>query len=96
MKYEYLVEDCVAIAKENETKITKKVADIVVRNVFDNIMEALKNGEGISIRGFGTFKPIEKKARTYIEPRTHKPIKKEASVYPKFTPSSLLKESLNG
>jgi DNA-binding protein HU-beta len=97
MRYEYLIEDCVAVAKASEPKLklTKKVAEAIIKNVFENIKEALKDGQGLSVRGFGSFKPIEKKARTYIEPRTQKPIEKGPSIYPKFTPSSRLKEELN-
>lgn len=95
MRFEYLVEDCVATAKANKQKLTKKVAEEIVKGVFSNIKEALKDGQGLSVRGFGSFKPVKKEARTYIEPRDGRKIEKGPHIYPKFTPSSLLKEEIN-
>lgn len=94
MRYDYLIEDLVA--NYGGEKVTKKVAKEIIDDVFDNIEEALVNGEGISIRGFGSFKPIEKKGRVYIEPRNQTPVEKGPSIYPKFTPSNKLKAALNG
>jgi nucleoid DNA-binding protein len=94
MKFDYLIEECVAT--HGGEKITKKTAETIIRDIFDNIKTALVQGEGISIRGFGAFKPVEKKGRIYIEPRNHKKIKKGPSVYPKFVPSGKLKAVLNG
>jgi nucleoid DNA-binding protein len=94
MKFDYLIEDCVAV--HGGEKVTKKKAEEIIRDVFENIKLAMAQGEGISIRGFGSFKPVEKKGRVYIEPRNQKPIKKGPSIYPKFTPSGKLKAKLNG
>lgn len=94
MRYDYLVED--AVASYGGEKVTKKVADALIRDVFENIKTALSSGESISIRGFGSFKPIEKKGRAYVEPRNQQRIEKGPSVYPKFTPSPLFKSVLNG
>ena len=94
MKFDYLIEECVAT--HGGEKVTKKRAEEIIREVFDNIKTALLNGEGISIRGFGSFKPVEKAGRVYIEPRNQKPIEKGPSIYPKFTPSGKLKKALNG
>jgi nucleoid DNA-binding protein len=92
MNFQYLVESCVAQFKDE--KITKKNAEAIIRNVFDDIMQALKAGQRISIRGFGAFDVVEKKARVYVEPRTQKRINKEATNYPKFIPSGLLKDAV--
>jgi len=93
MRFDYLIEDCVAVHKG--TKVNKAVAEQIIKDVFENIKKAMVEGEGISIRGFGSFKPINKKGRTYLEPKTQRPIEKGPSVYPKFVPSSKLKELLN-
>lgn len=37
------------------TKITKSRAELVVNSVFDTMTSALERGEGIEIRGFGSF-----------------------------------------
>jgi DNA-binding protein HU-beta len=94
VNFKYLVESCVSQFKDE--KVTKKTAEAIIRNVFDDIAQALKSGQRISIRGFGAFDTIEKKARVYVEPRTQQRINKEASVYPKFIPSGNLKEAVRG
>jgi nucleoid DNA-binding protein len=94
MKFDYLIED--AVATYGGQKVNKRTAEELIRGVFDNIKLALTQGEGISVRGFGSFKPVEKKGRIYIEPRNQKPVKKGPSIYPKFTPSGKLKARLNG
>lgn len=93
MKFDYLIEDCVA--NHGGEKLTKKKAEEVIRDVFENIKLAMIQGEGISIRGFGSFKPVEKAGRIYIEPRNQTKVEKGPSTYPKFTPSGKLKEALN-
>lgn len=92
MKFKYLVESCVA----NNTDLRKKEAETIIRGIFKDIGDALANGESISIRGFGTFKPVQRKARTVKEPRGGKLVKIPARVYPRFTPSPSLKELVNG
>ena len=94
MKFDYLIEDCVA--NHGGEKLTKKKAEEVIREVFENIKLAMVQGEGISVRGFGSFKPIEKAGRVYVEPRNQRRIEKGPSIYPKFTPSGKLKAALNG
>lgn len=93
MKFDYLIEDCVA--NHGGQKITKQVAEEIIREVFENIKTAMVQGEGISIRNFGSFKPVEKKGRIYIEPRQQRKIKKGPSIFPKFTPSGNLRAELN-
>jgi integration host factor subunit beta len=36
-------------------RITSKVAKVVVDTIFDTMQESLEKGEGIEIRGFGSF-----------------------------------------
>lgn len=94
MKFDYLIEDCAATY--GGEKITKVIAENIIRDVFENIKTALLKGESISVRGFGSFRAVEKKGRIYIEPRNQKPVKKGPSIYPKFVPSGKLKGLLNG
>jgi DNA-binding protein HU-beta len=94
MTFKYLIESCVAQFKDE--KITKKSAEAIIRNVFDDIATAMKNGQKLSVRGFGTFGTIDKKARTYVEPRTQTKVSKDATRYPKFIPSGILKEAVRG
>ena len=52
--------------------------------------EALRRGERIEIRGFGTFSVTETKARNGRNPRTGQPVKIPAGRRVRFKPSKTL------
>ena len=45
-------------------------AELIVESIFDGMVEALKQGDGIEIRGFGSFTIREYKAYQGRNPRT--------------------------
>ena len=51
-------------------QITKARAELVVNCVFDAMTEALQAGEGIEVRGFGSFTVRPYKSYTGRNPRT--------------------------
>ena len=53
-----------------KANITPKIAEIAVNTVFNTMIDALIKGEGIEIRGFGSFKVREYKGRSGNHPRT--------------------------
>src|SRR4249920_1346204 len=57
-------------AVAERTKITKSRAELVVNCVFDSMTAALERGEGIEIRGFGSFTVREYKPYNGRNPRT--------------------------
>lgn len=93
MNFNYLVESGVQNFKD--LKVTKKTMEQIIRGLFKDISDCLANGQDVSVRGFGRFKVIDKKARVYIEPRNQTPINKPAVKYPKFAPSDKLKDAVN-
>jgi len=72
----------------------KKVAEDAVACVLDTITEALKQGDSVTLVGFGTFKVAKRAARTGRNPQTGKPLKIKAKKVPKFTPGKNLKEAV--
>ena len=58
----------------------------------DAVKDALERGEGIEIRGFGTFKVRSRKPRTARNPTTGAPVEVPARAAPVFQPSTLLRE----
>ena len=56
------------VAKEFGLK--KKDAEAIVKFIFQEIAEAVKKGERVSIQGFGTFELRELKGRRIRNPRT--------------------------
>ncbi|MFD1409822.1 HU family DNA-binding protein [Kroppenstedtia eburnea] len=74
---------------------TKKESAQLVEAVLDSIAEALRNGEKVSLIGFGNFEVRERAARTGRNPQTGEPIEIGASKVPAFKPGKQLKEAVN-
>lgn len=78
-----------------ETNVTKKVAAAVLEAFVKAIQESLKQKDGtIRISDLGTFKVIQRKARTGVNPQTQKKIKIPAMNVPRFSPSKALKDAV--
>jgi len=73
-------------------RVTKKDCGLVVDAFLDAVKDALERGEGIEIRGFGTFKVRRREPRTACNPRTGEPVEVPARAAPVFQPSSLLRD----
>ena len=78
-----------------KTELTKKDADAAVAAVIDAITGALKDGEKVSLVGFGTFEVKTRAARTGLNPRTKEKIKIKASKAPAFKAGKALKDAVN-
>ncbi len=76
-------------------KITKKRAEQVVNLVFEQMTEALKRGERIEIRGFGSFTSKSYDAYTGRNPRTGETIHVPAKRLPFFKVGKELKERVD-
>lgn len=75
--------------------LDKKAAKAVVEAVFAAMTEAAKNGEEVSIPGFGKFKVAAREARSGRNPATGETIQIAASKKLAFTPAKQLKDSMN-
>ena len=82
-----------AIAARGE--LTKARAELVVNCVFDAMTEALQHGEGIEIRGFGSFTVRPYKPYDGRNPRTGQPVPVPAKRLPFFKVGKELKELVN-
>ncbi len=71
--------------------ITKKDCALVVDGFLNAVKHSLARGEGIEIRGFGTFKVRKRKARMARNPRTGEPVEVPARLVPVFKPSKILR-----
>lgn len=63
---------------------TLKVAEEVINATIESIKEAVKNGEEVSLVGFGTFSKAEKKATECRNPQTGAKIAVPAKLVAKF------------
>jgi len=77
------------------TELTKKHAEIIVNTVFDSIVDSLKDGEKIELRGFGSFRIRNRGARIGRNPKTGAKVKVPPKKIPYFKPGKELRELLN-
>lgn len=52
------------------TGVTKLETEAIIEGFFSTVIDSLKNGNGIEIRGFGTYKVKKKNARQARNPKT--------------------------
>ena len=74
--------------------LTKKDAEKAVNSAVNAITEALKNGEKVSLVGFGTFEVRERPARKCRIPQTKQEITIPASKLPAFKAGKALKDAV--
>ena len=82
-------------ALAERSNLTKARAELVVNCVFDAMTEALERGEGIEIRGFGSFTVRPYKSYEGRNPRTGEPVPVPAKRLPFFKVGKELKELVN-
>jgi len=76
-------------------ELTKKDSEVIVEEVFKNIIQALNRGEKIELRGFGSFRVRQRDARRGRNPKTGAPVDIPAKRFPYFKPGKELKELIN-
>ena len=78
-----------------QADISKAAASRALEAAINAITDTLKNGDSVSLVGFGTFVATEREARTGRNPRTGVAIKIAKAKVPKFRPGKALKDALN-
>ena len=76
-------------------QITKKHAELIVNTVFESIVNSLKDGDKIELRGFGSFRIRKRGPRTGRNPKTGARVDVPSKRIPYFKPGKELKELLN-
>jgi DNA-binding protein HU-beta len=74
--------------------ISKSAAARALDGLTDAVAAALKNGDSVSLIGFGTFSVKERAARTGRNPQTGASIKIAASKTPSFKAGKGLKDAI--
>jgi integration host factor beta subunit len=78
------------------TGVSKKDTGVIVNMILDNIGGALVAGDKVELRGFGSFKVKNRRARQARNPRTGDSVTVPAKQVPYFKASNDLKARLNG
>ncbi len=76
-------------------ELTKKHAEVIVGTVFQSIITALRRGEKIELRGFGSFRLRQREPRKGRNPKTGDRVDVPPKKVPYFKPGKELKELIN-
>ena len=77
-----------------EAGLSKVDAKKAVEAFVSTVTKALKEGDKVSLIGFGTFSVAERSARTGINPQTKQEIKIAASKVPAFKAGKAFKDAV--
>ena len=77
------------------TGLTKLETEAIVEGFFKTVIEALKDGNGIEIRGFGSYKVKKKNARQARNPKTGDQVYVPEHYVPTFKFSKEFKDMVN-
>jgi integration host factor subunit beta len=75
--------------------LTRRDGEIIVETLFESVIGALKAGDKIEIRGFGSFRTRQRNARIGRNPKTGDKVDVPAKRVPFFKPSKELRDSVN-
>ncbi|WP_017430426.1 HU family DNA-binding protein [Vreelandella jeotgali] len=75
--------------------IPKAAASRALDAMVESVTDSLKQGESVSLVGFGTFTIKERAARTGRNPQTGQPIEISAARVPNFKAGKALKDAVN-
>lgn len=83
------------IADENPHLYQRDV-ERIVSTVFDEITDAMSDGNRVELRGFGAFSVKKREPRVGRNPRTGESVNVEEKHVPFFKTGKLLRDRLNG
>ena len=52
------------------TELTRKDSEVIVDTLFESVIKALKTGDKLEVRGFGSFRVRQRNARVGRNPKT--------------------------
>jgi integration host factor subunit beta len=76
-------------------QVTKKQAEEIVQTVFATIVQSLRDGRKVELRGFGSFRIRNRGSRIGRNPKTGHRVEVPPKRIPYFKPGKELKEQLN-
>ena len=77
------------------TGLTKIETEAVVKGFLETIIDAMKRGESIELRGFGSFKVAERAKRVARNPKTNQEVIVPAQFVPVLKVSKDFKKEVN-
>src|SRR3977135_72154 len=77
------------------TELTRKDSEVIVDTLFESVIKALKAGDKLEVRGFGSFRVRQRNSRVGRNPKTGEKVDVPAKRVPYFKPSKELKDLIN-
>ena len=75
--------------------LTRRDGEVIVETIFEAVIGALKSGDKIEIRGFGSFRTRQRNSRIGRNPKTGERVEVPAKKVPYFKPSKELRDLVN-
>jgi integration host factor subunit beta len=75
--------------------LTRRDSEVIVDTLFDSVIHALKTGDKVEVRGFGSFRTRQRNSRTGRNPKTGAKVDVAAKRVPFFKPSKELRDLVN-
>lgn len=88
--------ELIARLAERNPHLYLRDVERIVDTIFDEITQALVDGDRVELRGFGAFSVKHREARVGRNPRTGESVQVEAKRLPFFKTGKGLRERLNG
>ena len=74
--------------------LSKKQSDAVLTATLESIVEAVSNGDKVTLVGFGSFEPRHRQERQGRNPQTGKELTIPATTIPAFSAGKVFKEKV--
>ena len=88
--------ELIQIIADQNPHLFQRDVERIVNTVFDEITNAMANGDRVELRGFGAFSVKKRDARIGRNPRTGESVSVSEKHVPFFKPGKLLRDRLNG
>ena len=76
-------------------EMTQEDSQVIIEAILDSVVRALRGGDKIEIRGFGSFRTRQRKPRVGRNPKTGERVEVPAKRIPYFKPSKELRDLVN-
>lgn len=78
-----------------QTGQTKVAVAATIEAMMDTIVAAVAEGRSVTLSGFGTFEPRQRKARTGRNPRTGVAVPIPPKIVPAFRPGNTFRDAVS-
>lgn len=79
----------------SSTGISKVETEAVVKGFMETVIDSMKKGENIELRGFGSFKVVKRAQRVARNPKTNQEVMVPAQFVPVLKVSKDFKSAVN-